>query len=141
MAPRLGVRGMMPFFVAIGASSARAFGPTGTKPHVLFILVDDLGQYPWLMLDLRFCYITCAAVVVTVYWPSNPRHEIIYTTGHAELGFNREVKTKEVQTPSIDQLVSDGIKLDRHYVHKFCSPTRCSIQSGRAPIHVNVRAP
>ena len=33
------------------------------------------------MLDLSFCYITCAAVVVTVYWPSNPRHEIIYTTG------------------------------------------------------------
>ena len=37
------------------------------------------GQYPWLMLDLSFCYITCAAVVVTVYWPSDPRHEIIYT--------------------------------------------------------------
>ena len=35
------------------------------------------GQYPWLMLDLRFSYITCAAVVVTVYGPSNPRHEII----------------------------------------------------------------
>ena len=26
------------------------------------------------MLDLSFCYITCAAVVVIVYWPSNPRH-------------------------------------------------------------------
>ena len=25
------------------------------------------------MLDLSFCYITCAAGVVTVYWPSNPR--------------------------------------------------------------------
>ena len=31
------------------------------------------------MLDLSFCYITCAAVVVIVYWPSNPRHEITYT--------------------------------------------------------------
>ena len=41
------------------------------------------GQYPWLMLDLRFCYITCAAVVVTVYWPSNPCHEMIYTTGQS----------------------------------------------------------
>ena len=26
------------------------------------------------MLDLRFCYITCAAVVVIGYWPSNPLH-------------------------------------------------------------------
>lgn len=70
------------------------------KPHILFILVDDLG--------------------------------------HANLGFHREVKTKEVQTPRIDQLLNDGVNLDRHYVHKFCSPTRCAIQSGRAPIHVNV---
>ena len=44
----------------------------------------------------------------------------------------------QVQTPIIDGLVQEGIKLDRHYVHKFCSPTRCAIQSGRAPIHVNV---
>lgn len=43
----------------------------------------------------------------------------------------------QVQTPIIDGLVQEGIKLDRHYVHKFCSPTRCAIQSGRAPIHVN----
>eukprot|EP00039_Didymoeca_costata_P029876 m.26828 g.26828 ORF g.26828 m.26828 type:complete len:552 (+) comp7838_c0_seq2:45-1700(+) len=70
------------------------------KPHVLFILIDDLG--------------------------------------HAELGYHREVKTQEVQTPNIDKLVSEGVQLERHYVHKFCSPTRCAIQSGRAPIHVNV---
>ena len=25
---------------------------------------------------------------------------------------------KEVQTPVIDQLVKDGVELDRHYVHK-----------------------
>ena len=31
------------------------------------------------MRDLRFCYITCVAVDGIVYWPSNPRHEIIYT--------------------------------------------------------------
>ena len=37
------------------------------------------------MLDLSFCYITCAAVVVTVYWPSNPRHEIIILQASALL--------------------------------------------------------
>ena len=36
------------------------------------------------MRDFSFSYITCAAVVVTVYWPSNPRHEIIYTTGQPQ---------------------------------------------------------
>jgi len=85
--------------LAAAFACAAAFGPA-KKPHVLFILVDDLG--------------------------------------HAELGYNRATADKEVVTPSINQLVQDGVKLDRHYVHKFCSPTRCAIQSGRAPIHVNV---
>ena len=58
--------------------------------------------------------------------------------GHAELGYHRPAGYKEVITPNIDQLVSQGAALDRFYVHKFCSPTRCAIQTGRAPIHVNV---
>ena len=28
--------------------------------------------------------------------------------------------------------------LERHYVFKYCSPSRCALQSGRNPIHVNV---
>jgi arylsulfatase I/J len=83
-------------FMSLAACSAA----NTTKPHVMFILLDDLG--------------------------------------HAELGYHRTTKTKEVQTPSIDALLNDGVNLNRHYVHKFCSPTRCAIQSGRAPIHVNV---
>lgn len=75
-------------------------GNAAPKPHILFILVDDLGR--------------------------------------SEVGFNRAQKTKEVVTPNLDSLASEGIVLDRYYVHKFCSPTRCAIQSGRAPIHVNV---
>ncbi len=31
-----------------------------------------------------------------------------------------------------------GIILDRHYVFRFCSPTRSAFQTGRNPIHVNV---
>jgi hypothetical protein len=30
-----------------------------------------------------------------------------------------------------------GIELDRHYVFKYCAPTRSAIQSGRSPFHVN----
>ena len=35
-------------------------------------------------------------------------------------------------------LVKEGIELDRHYAFKYCSPSRCALQSGRHPIHVNV---
>lgn len=41
-------------------------------------------------------------------------------------------------TPNLNRLVAAGIELDRHYVFKYCSPTRCAIQSGRAMHHVNL---
>lgn len=73
-----------------------AFG----KPHVLFVLVDDLG------------------------W--------------ANVGFNRDPPIpKSVVTPNLDRLAGQGIRLKRHYVHKMCTPTRTSVQSGRLPVHVN----
>ena len=27
---------------------------------------------------------------------------------------------------------------DQHYAFKYCSPSRCALQSGRNPLHVNV---
>ena len=44
----------------------------------------------------------------------------------------------EVQTPRLDDLVANGILLDRHYVFRFCSPSRSAFTSGRNPIHVNL---
>ena len=35
-------------------------------------------------------------------------------------------------------LVKEGLELDQAYVFKYCSPTRCSLQTGRNPVHVNV---
>ena len=43
-----------------------------------------------------------------------------------------------VLTPRIDELAKDGLEIERHYVYKFCSPSRSSFQSGRLPVHVNV---
>ena len=33
-------------------------------------------------------------------------------------------------------MVAAGIDLQRHYGFKSCSPSRCSFQSGRLPVHV-----
>ncbi|CAJ1416890.1 unnamed protein product [Effrenium voratum] len=70
-----------------------------TKPHILFVLVDDVG------------------------W--------------ANVGFNLEQPNPEVVTPNLDSLAASGIHLKRHYVHKVCTPSRTSLQSGRLPVHVN----
>lgn len=46
---------------------------------------------------------------------------------------------EESQTPTLDYLRENGVELDRFYTHKICSPSRCAVQSGRSPIHVNVQ--
>ena len=56
--------------------------------------------------------------------------------GHYNMGWRGNA---EARTPNIDDLVREGIALDRHYVYQFCSPTRSSLLSGRLPIHMNVR--
>ena len=56
--------------------------------------------------------------------------------GWAEAGFQNA--SQEVRTPSLDALAAEGLRLNRHYTHKICSPSRSAIQTGRAPIHVNV---
>ena len=57
--------------------------------------------------------------------------------GFADVGFHRP-GFNETITPNIDALVAEGVLLNQAYVHKYCSPTRSSIQSGRLPYHVNV---
>ena len=69
-----------------------------------------------------------------------PPHIVLYVVddlGWGDVGFHRNVPTAEVNTPTIDALVQDGIELGRHYVASSCSPSRAALISGRFPPHVN----
>ena len=59
--------------------------------------------------------------------------------GWNNIGFHAssQPNAKEIQTPNMDALAAQGVILDRHYVYRFCSPSRSSFQTGRNPIHVN----
>ena len=57
-----------------------------------------------------------------------------------QVGYHRnDAGSGEVSTPTLDRIAQDGLRLERLYVHKICSPTRCALQSGRAPVHVNTQ--
>ncbi|GMI18272.1 hypothetical protein TrLO_g2768 [Triparma laevis f. longispina] len=81
--------------------------------------------------------------------PTSPRaaphiiHILVDDFGWNEVGYHQPSDTPEdeieVQTPNIDQLKEEGLELDRMYVHKICSPSRSSVQTGRDAIHVNVQ--
>ena len=67
-------------------------------------------------------------------------HVLVDDLGWAELGYHRNEDVGDVNTSFIDELVrTESLELDRFYTHKICSPSRCAIQTGRAPIHVNVQ--
>ena len=57
--------------------------------------------------------------------------------GWANFGHHND-QNPEVVTPNLNALVKDGIELEQHYAFKYCSPSRCALQSGRNPLHVNV---
>ena len=53
--------------------------------------------------------------------------------GFAEAGF----RNPAVKTPTFDMLATTGLVLNRHYVFKYCSPSRVSFLTGRWPHHAH----
>eukprot|EP00928_Gymnodinium_smaydae_P005003 TRINITY_DN1171_c0_g4_i1.p1 TRINITY_DN1171_c0_g4~~TRINITY_DN1171_c0_g4_i1.p1 ORF type:complete len:696 (-),score=92.99 TRINITY_DN1171_c0_g4_i1:159-2246(-) len=76
------------------------------KPHILFLLADDMG------------------------WANIGYHRRGAATAEERQG------KLEVQTPTIDSLADDGIVLDRHYSYRICGPARAALLSGRLGPHV-----
>jgi arylsulfatase B len=87
-------------------------------------------------------YISCLLIVQSIHASAavalpNIFMLLIDDYGWANIGYHNKNST-EIITPNLDALAASGVILNRHYVHKFCSPTRSALQSGRSPIHVNV---
>ena len=80
--------------------------------------------------------------LINVYKSSTIGPNIVFImiddSGWGNWGFHNNGTNEEIQTPNVDLLASNGLILNRHYVHYVCSPTRSSLQSGRLPVHVNL---
>src|SRR5690606_28593133 len=57
--------------------------------------------------------------------------------GWADVGYHGS----RIQTPTLDRLVAEGVRLHRHYVLPTCSPTRVALLTGRFPSRFGVLAP
>ena len=56
--------------------------------------------------------------------------------GWYDVGFHNP----KIQTPNIDKLAEDGVKLDNYYVQPVCTPTRGALMTGRYPIHTGIQS-
>lgn len=73
--------------------------------------------------------------------PNAPRPHIVMVIAD-DLGFyDTEVYNENSPTPNLLALSKSGMRLDRHYVFRYCSPTRRSFLSGRFPNHITTVQP
>ena len=52
--------------------------------------------------------------------------------GYGNWGYHRDEGFMETVTPNLDTLAEEGVVLENFYVHKNCSPTRSSLQTGNS---------
>ena len=54
--------------------------------------------------------------------------------GWADVGY----RGSDIQTPNIDRLAHEGMRLERFYATPFCTPTRAALMTARDPIKLGV---
>ena len=88
-----------------------------TRPSwLLGILLATLNSHALLASDTR---------------PARPNILVIVSDnqGWQDIGYN----DSKIATPTLDQLMQDGVRLNHFYVYSMCSPTRVGFISGRCP--------
>ncbi|XP_021336461.2 arylsulfatase I [Danio rerio] len=55
--------------------------------------------------------------------------------GYNDIGYHGS----EIQTPVLDQLAGEGVKLENYYVQPICSPSRSQLMTGRYQIHTGLQ--
>ena len=63
-------------------------------------------------------------------------HVIVDDLGSADVSWHRGPGELETPTPHLQALVDEGVRLERHYAHYTCTPSRSAFLSGRLPVHV-----
>jgi arylsulfatase B len=109
--------------------------------HVESHFLSRRGQLPWMKV-LR--WLAFVALATAVGWtpgaaaaPARAPNIVIMLAddlGRADVGY----MGSDIQTPNLDRLVSDGVRLDRFYACPVCSPTRAGLLTGRWPIRYGI---
>ena len=75
------------------------------------------------------------ASVLTVVTATKPNIVFVLVDdwGYADVSF----RNPAISTPNFKDMVQNGLMLNRHYVFKYCSPSRASFLTGRWPHHTH----
>mmetsp|Transcript_468 Transcript_468/g.933 ORF Transcript_468/g.933 Transcript_468/m.933 type:complete len:570 (-) Transcript_468:290-1999(-) len=90
----------------------------------------------WLLVSFSLLFAAWASASAPASIAARRPHIVFFLAddvGWSNVGWNND----RLITPHMNNLVKEGVLLQRHYAYKFCSPSRSSLLSGRLPIHVN----
>ena len=109
--PKISATAAATFVFAASASAAAA-----TPPNLILMLIDDYGYNKRVSVSRQPPPRPTTNSPRANSAPETPR-SIGY---HARLQPNAD----EIRTPNLDALAAAGVTLERHYVYRFCSPSR-----------------
>lgn len=98
------VRGIFSVMLVIGVTSLSAAGCEAVSTNESVGTVDSAG--------------------------SGPPHLIFIMVddqGYGDVGYHGS----DIHTPVLDQLATEGVKLENYYVQPICSPSRSQLMTGR----------
>ncbi|KAF7249384.1 Arylsulfatase I [Varanus komodoensis] len=69
---------------------------------------------------------------------SRPPHIVFILTddqGYHDVGYHGS----DIQTPTLDRLAAEGVKLENYYIQPICTPSRSQLITGRYQIHTGLQ--
>ena len=104
----------------------------GKKPHIIMVLFDDYVRIFVITINNNNISRTTGMGRCWLASQLHSRRSARTCNWFADFFLLQDhitfFDTDDIQTPNLNQLVREGIELDRNYVYKYCSPTRSALQ-------------
>ncbi|MGA3210871.1 MAG: arylsulfatase [Terriglobales bacterium] len=86
--------------------------------------------------------VLCLAGIVAAWTPASAQSKkpnVVYIVsddqGWKDVGYHGS----DIKTPNIDQLASNGVRLEQFYAQPMCTPTRAALMTGRYPFRYGLQ--